>query len=100
MTILVLKDKFQLMDLLVCSVAAYNQGLDNKLVGLGTQLKHRLETKDGERTVLAFYVNETLLRERIGGQNVDRAIARLGNDRRPSRSYQGAFKWKVDITDV
>lgn len=100
MAILVLKDKSQLMDLLTCSVASYNQGLDNSIVNFGTQLKHKLETQDGARTILAFYVREDHIRERISPAGYERAIARLGADRRPSTSYPGTFKWKVDITDV
>lgn len=99
MAILVLKDKSQLLDLLACSIASYNEALDPK-APMGNKVQHRLDTKDGQRLVQTFYVREDLLRERISQSGYERAIARLGNDRRPSRSYQGAFKWKVDITDV
>ncbi len=96
---LVLTDKRQLTDLLVCSVASYNIALDGSL-GFGAHMKHNIATQGGERTILSMYVLESALKERIGAKGFERVMARIGKDRRASKTYPNAMCWKVDITDV
>lgn len=96
---LVLTDKRQLTDLLVCSVASYNIALDGSL-GFGAHMKHNIATQGGERTILSMYVLESAFKERIGNKNFAKAIAKVGSARRASKTYPNAMCWKVDITDV
>lgn len=97
---LVLNDKRQLTDLLLCSVASYNAALDDS-VPFGAKLKHNLDCRGGARTILSMYVMEDLLKQRIGDVGFARVMGKLKDeDRRVSKSYPDAMRWKVDITDV